>query len=104
MEHSDRENAKRAIQEVHKKYNAAAPIEQQRQAPPVAAPITAGKEKPADTDVMNPLGRAVGASGGDDNEDDVDRKESFRNHNDILERCITNHVSRSHEHPHRARG
>ena len=76
MEHSDRENAKRAIEEVHKKYNAAASTEQQRQAQPVAAASTADKGSSDDTDITKLLARAVGESGDDDQ--DVNSKAFFK--------------------------
>ena len=76
MEHSDRENAKRAIEEVHKKYNAAASTEQQRQAQPVAAASTADKDNSDDADLTKLLARAVGQSG--DDEEDVNGKAFFK--------------------------
>ena len=76
MEHSDRENAKRAIEEVHKKYNAAASTEQQRQAQPVAAASTADKDNSDAADLTKLLARAVGQSG--DDEEDVNGKAFFK--------------------------
>ena len=73
MEHSDRENAKRAIEEVHKKYNAAASssIEGMRQAQPLTAASTV-EDNSKDTDNLNLLGRAVGTR--PDEDSDVDEE------------------------------
>ena len=69
MEHSDRENAKRAIAEVHKKYNAA-----------TAQPFVDPKSTDEDNSDVNIdlLGRAVGTRL-DDDEEDVNSKAFFQN-------------------------
>ena len=67
MEHSDRENAKRAIAEVHKKYNAA-----------TAQPFVDPKSTDEDNSDVNIdlLGRAVGTRL-DDDEEEVNSKAFF---------------------------
>lgn len=73
MEHSDRENAKRAIEEVHKKYNAAASSsnEGMRQPQPLTAASTV-EDNSKDADNLSLLGRAVGTR--PDEDSDVDEE------------------------------
>ena len=74
MEHSDRENAKRAIEEVHKKYNAAASSSNEgmlRQPQPLTAASTV-EDNSKDADNLSLLGRAVGTR--PDEDSDVDEE------------------------------